>query len=416
MRHTPISLRLLAKLAATTVSFERHHMNVVAQFVILFCATACLCGCAIVVRAQIGTRSIFMAGLNPPSVENGQGRETCDSPFVRDLNLNAIVAKNESDVWVIGDGEIEGSSQAVIANSLDGGVTWAKRYLLPQSVFYDIKFVTPQLGFVTGVSRNSRRGIVLRTRDGGANWERLPVAIDESWVRMMFRDSENGWIVGADGRVIQTKNGGSKWTRTSKIRGKGLNSISAPDNQNVWITGKDAQVYQSEDNGKTWRNAGSEMVALLDRWKFSKINFSKVEFVGPYHGYIAAEGLIPRRDAENEKVFDFTGIILVTDDAGASWTPRVVNTSIGLAHIQFENLNEIWIIPSWGWSENKLLHSVDGARTWNVVSHAEEMDRPYAIYFIDSTRGWVLVSWVIHYSQIFGTRDGGKTWERYTKL
>lgn len=415
MRPTPIALRLLSKFVAPAVSFDRHDMKVVAQPVGLFCAAAFLCGCAIVVQAQISIRSISLAGLNPPPVELVRVRTNGDASFVRNLNLNAIVAKNELEVWVIGDGEIEGLGQAVIASSLDGGVTWARRYLLPHSVFYDIKFVTPQLGFVTGVVRNSRRGIVLRTCDGGANWERLPVAIDESWVEMAFLDSENGWIVGADGSVIQTKNGGNKWSRSTKVRGKGLNSISAANNQNVWITGKGAQVYQSADSGKTWRTRGVEMVALLNRWKFSKISFSKIEFVDPYHGYIAVEGLIPRRDAENEEVFDFTGIILVTDDAGASWTPRVVTTSIGLAHVQFKNLNEIWIIPTWGWSENKLLHSVDSARTWNVVSHVEEMDRPFAIHFVDSTRGWVLVSWGMYYSQIFGTRDGGKTWERYTK-
>ena len=54
-------------------------------------------------------------------------------------------------------------------------------------------------------------GYILKTTDGGANWEENYSIIDIELNDIQFIDDNTGWAVGENGIVLRTTNGGVTW-------------------------------------------------------------------------------------------------------------------------------------------------------------------------------------------------------------
>lgn len=72
---------------------------------------------------------------------------------------------------------------------------WEWQNPLPQgNSLYDVEFVNDDLGWAVGLS-----GTLLKTSDGGATWNRIPVEADWDFWAVEFADQSNGWIAGGEG-------------------------------------------------------------------------------------------------------------------------------------------------------------------------------------------------------------------------
>jgi photosystem II stability/assembly factor-like uncharacterized protein len=62
------------------------------------------------------------------------------------------------------------------------------------------------------------RAILMRTRDGGHNWEEVAVAGDERmYDSVEFGSPVSGWLFGSGGKVYRTVDGGQSWTPVLKV-------------------------------------------------------------------------------------------------------------------------------------------------------------------------------------------------------
>jgi photosystem II stability/assembly factor-like uncharacterized protein len=95
------------------------------------------------------------------------------------------------------------------------------------------------------------------------------------------------------------------------------------------------------------------------------------------------------------------GGILATEDAGRTWTPRVSGTT--------ENLTDIQMLGVEGWIagyDGVILHTADSGKTWTKQNAGVSLSLE-ALYFHDAQSGWA-VGWS---GTVLHTTDGGKKWQ-----
>lgn len=134
------------------------------------------------------------------------------------------------------------------------------------------------------------------------------------------------------------------------------------------------------------------------------------------------------------------GIVLLSDDAGATWRQAQVPVSVSLTAVQFVDAERGWAVGHMG----VVLHSRDGGEIWSKqldgvraaqlalddarqhvhapdgekrVKDAEWLvkdgpDKPFlALYFKNRDEGYVVGA----YNLIFRTRDGGASWQPWLR-
>jgi hypothetical protein len=189
------------------------------------------------------------------------------------------------------------SGWALIENRLlwtqDGGKSW--REITPLLVNYaeilEVKVLDAQSGWLAwrtfGSEQPASLGL-LRTQDGGASWEALPLpvltseeALTIEAVYLDFIDDKTGWMAAklqsgssfSRGRLWATQDGGSTWEERSLPLGEAVKFLDA---ERGWVAGGPAgdQLYRTVDGGRTWQSQelekteagvpGSRLVGLPD--------------------------------------------------------------------------------------------------------------------------------------------------------
>ena len=98
------------------------------------------------------------------------------------------------------------------------------------------------------------------------------------------------------------------------------------------------------------------------------------------------------------------GIILKSDDEGASWLQIESPVDVTLTGISFSSNKEGWIVGH----ESTILHSVDAGATWTINHYKPEEERFYmSVNFVSPLQGYVLGT----DGELRVTEDGGKTWQ-----
>ena len=99
------------------------------------------------------------------------------------------------------------------------------------------------------------------------------------------------------------------------------------------------------------------------------------------------------------------GHILVSNDAGASWTQAKVPTRALLTGVYMLDSQLAWAVGH----DAVVLRTRDGGVSWQRVHYAPENERPLLdVWFRDAERGLATGA----YGELLATRDGGDSWER----
>jgi photosystem II stability/assembly factor-like uncharacterized protein len=151
------------------------------------------------------------------------------------------------------------------------------------------------MGHLFGPSQ--QRGI-FRSRDGGANWERVLFANEQAGAVDLAMDPTNPRVLyAATWRVIRTpyslesggegsgiwksSDGGDSWNLLSENEGMppgplGIAGItvspSNPDNVYAIIESAEGGVFRSQDSGETWKRVNQERKLRQRAWYYSRIN------------------------------------------------------------------------------------------------------------------------------------------------
>jgi photosystem II stability/assembly factor-like uncharacterized protein len=171
---------------------------------------------------------------------------------------------------------------------------------------YSVAFADADHGVIVGQAgiRDTTEAGLLRTSDGGQQWERIELASPLEGIALQqvaFTDAHNGWAVGSSGTVLRTDDAGTHWSTVplgdTETHLMGL-SFSGPDHGCVAGAYK---VWCTWDGGKQWQPVDLALPKGSD--EDERIGVTRLQLSDADHGW-----LITRN-----------GLVYTTTDGGHHW-------------------------------------------------------------------------------------------------
>jgi photosystem II stability/assembly factor-like uncharacterized protein len=106
-------------------------------------------------------------------------------------------------------------------------------------------------------------------------------------------------------------------------------------------------------------------------------------------------------DPDHAVVVGYGGKVLITSDAGYTWSQAHTGTSSALYRVRFVDANTGWASGQ----EGLILHTIDGGKTW-LRQNSGTTVYLFSLFFLDRNHGWA----VGDKSILLETRDGGTNW------
>ncbi len=149
---------------------------------------------------------------------------------------------------------------------MDGGGSWevVDKSKLQMKAVAAVDASTAWIVATAGSLGDPGNGVLLRTSDGGATWQRTSFG-DAMLADVAFSDSRHGVLVALD-RVWSTSDGGSSWRLRRRLGMTVLTSVFAGDARHAWVAGWDTQdglplVLATENGGSSWRRLSVDVPA-----------------------------------------------------------------------------------------------------------------------------------------------------------
>ena len=258
---------------------------------------AFFCGLALAFTAAVAPLAVAQSALDAADEAN-KPAETL--PLADDTLL--------LDVSEAGAGLVAVGWRGHVLLSDDRGATWRQASSVPtRNMLTGVFFSDAEYGWAVGHDET-----VLKTTDGGENWQRVYFAPDtqQALFDVWFADRQRGIAVGAYGAYLTTADGGTTWVSrkfaalpvSSVVSSEPSDDEFAPDyhlnrivaaGDKLYIAAEAGQLYRSDDGGMNWQTLPS-----------------------PYEG--SFYGVLPLEDGAL-LAFGLRGNLWRSNDAGASW-------------------------------------------------------------------------------------------------
>ena len=284
----------------------------------------------------------------------------------------------------------------------DSGQTWQTVNVplpnkLPDPV-YSLSFITPEIGWLLQAFCNMPACSLnfYKTQDGGVSWQAVVQDGSKnpdgqmSWMRppdeIFFLDGQHAWFVGSMGSDYVSADGGRTWKPNAFLGGAGpslhqIHMFSPLQGvADYWMGGFYA-VVRTDDGGKTWEQIFPSIYPIT--------NF---QFFNTQNGF----GLDTSVNGT---------ILLTTKDGGETWQKARDLPCV----TQFLNENNGWGVCNFNPSDRYsglLYHTSDGGANWQKIATPDTLVT-VNFQFMDDQTGVVWDLW----DHLYGTQDGGKTWE-----
>lgn len=293
-------------------------------------------------------------------------------------DLHGVSMVNENTAFVVG-------GAGFISKTDDGGNYWLEKYGVADVLwkYNHVFFVNEDVGYAVGEGDvHDDIMVVVRTTDGGENWERLNLGGLEPKIlnSIEFVNLDTGYVAGKDGIVYRTTDGGETWVdKSTGYIGTELNNIHFVTSQRGWVVGQWGSIFKTVNAGESW-----------DLQYFTDFNlFRSISMVDSLNGYVGGVG------------------VFRTTDGGESWIKTKNNPPIGSARgIHF--FNKFVGLVAGAYS---ICMTVDGGDEWTVVYPGQNYTELFDLSFIDDQHGFAVGA----YGSMVKTTDGGLTWTELTK-
>jgi photosystem II stability/assembly factor-like uncharacterized protein len=110
---------------------------------------------------------------------------------------------------------------------------------------YSIHFIDANTGTAVGNS-----GTIIRTTNGGSNWNTQPIGTINVLYNVKFTDANNGTVVGDFGTILKTTNGGINWIFKSSGTNNDLNGVFFTDANTATIVGVGGTILRTTTGGQ----------------------------------------------------------------------------------------------------------------------------------------------------------------------
>ena len=243
----------------------------------------------------------------------------------------------------------------------------------------DIEFYNNKFGVISGSF-----GTLLKTENGGENWEELNVGLNHSFLRT-FILNENEFFTSRLG-IYKTNDKGKTFNELGDLSNYSgsIYAIHFFDSDNGVIY-KNGVILKTTDGGKVW-NVTYDNAEYANKMQFVS---NKVGFI---YGGISYNGV------------SYTGIsngeLHKSSDKGITWSKIDIQTS-EITTLYFLNEQTGYFSNF----ENQFLKTQDGGLNWETLGN---IPIPFNdIIFLENDLGYGVGN-----NFIYKTKDGGKTWTK----
>ena len=139
-----------------------------------------------------------------------------------------------------------------IQKTTNGGQSWQQQFLHPGFEAREVYFVDENNGWAIGYSGTGR---LYHTADGGENWE-LQLSMFRDYFDVFFLTPQLGWVAAEDNSVCRSIDGGNTWACFPVMTDEaiGIQSIYFSNDSIGWIAdGGHKGVFITTDGGQEWR-------------------------------------------------------------------------------------------------------------------------------------------------------------------
>jgi len=321
-----------------------------------------------------------------------------------------------------------GLTASAVFTTADGGKSWSPAGELPSAQlkvvageFLNARFAWIVVRAVAPASANLNPIQVLRTVDGGRNWQPastpLSTSASDSPGTPNFVNTQDGWIEvvtnGGPGAgsesvdIFRTTDGGDVWKKVASTDGpsglsrEGIKSgISFKDAQNGWATASTASstpwLYVTHNGGSNWQRQALPGV---------KPNSSYLTTPPVFFG---TQGILP----VSVSLQNGTGTaIYTTTNGGKTW-----NAPQALAPFDLMSTDSIYVADTahaWAINRNGQLSATTSAnwQQWHLLAGNAAQYKLTQMSFVNASDGWAIGT-VNGTKTLVDTTDGGHTWKQ----
>ena len=274
--------------------------------------------------------------------------------------LRAVYFLDQDLGWIAG-------SNGTLLRTVDGGSTWNKAPFITKDALSDVYFSDSANGWLLAqrdlfkLKSNEPSSYLLKTNDGGSTWRRIFLNTEDvntRFTRMLFSDSQHGWVFGETGVVFATSDGGSHWLPQRSATKHLLLGGAFANNDRGLIVGAGATIMQSD--GGAWLSS-------------APVNADGVR--------LNAATLV----GNSAWAVGNAGLIIASTNGGRSWSRQRSNVAVDLSDVKFIDAREGWAAGTQG----TLLHTNDGGLHWlpEPIGSSPALER---LFIIDRSHLWAV--------------------------
>ncbi len=270
---------------------------------------------------------------------------------INNLFLNHIQFTSVNTGYAIGP--LGNSDQGYLLKTTNGGSNWQSTYI--DSLWsWSLYFVDNNTGFMVG-DKSSSPGIIKKTTNGGINWVTCLIGLSNCYFSIYFVDYNTGYAGGKYDAVVKTTNGGLNWvSKPGAIGGVTFNDVYFFNANTGIVTG--VRINKTTNGGDNWYICND-----------SDDDYMSIFFVNNSTGYVCS----------------YSGKIFKTTDAGDNWF-FIDSLRQGLNSIFFINPNTGFTCPG-GYN---ILKTTDGGFNW--IQHSiSNLYHFNSVYFINNYTGFI---------------------------
>lgn len=296
--------------------------------------------------------------------------------------LNDIQFVNENTGFTVGGF----ASDTILLKTTNGGLNWERIYLNHMannqfaSFFYRIFFINENIGFLCGGGN-----YIFKTIDGGLNWTGYLAPffnVSQIYNDLWFVNENTGFAAGRYGTLAKTTDGGITW---DSVYGaiSDLNVIRFINESTGFMGDGYSYFYKTQNGGDNWK-----IVEVVDN-QGAGYFFPGMSFINENTGFLCGHNAPTGRSA-----------VFKTINGGNNWTTLFLQFNHSKYYdIRFVNENTGFLITG-----NANYKTIDGGISWSMMNMNNSNPQIYyRSFFLNENTGYICGT----RGNVFKTETGG---------
>lgn len=242
---------------------------------------------------------------------------------------------------------------------------------------YSEFFAMQMLDGDTAFAVDKPMGAILRTTDGGVNWERRIVNSFNKPMALWMWDSQRGIAVCEGSRIMISTDGFATASTTSQLGNGAFQCVFFLNDTLGWIGSDTGKILRSTDGGGTW--------AVMQSGQSTYNYITAIQFLDTDTGYASCYG----------------GEMLKSVDGGLTWQAAgPFDQQVLMRDFHFYNTQEGVAVGSGG----EVIRTTDGGTTWDSIPS------PTTYTMLDMAVQGDVVMACGNWGRVMRSTDRGQTW------